>query len=193
MADLAALLEREASAEIEALLGGARERASEIVAEAEREAASLIANRERQAEAQRQAALVRARSSAQLEAASMRLNAQQDAIQTAFRQAESQIEALRGDASRYPAVLAALLKEATEGLRGAPDTVVVHPSDEAAARQAMQEAGVSAELRTDPDTVGGVRVVSGRISVENTLPVRLDALRDELASEVAAALSSKEA
>lgn len=193
MADLAALLEKEASAEIEAILGGARERASEIVAEAEREAEALVATRERQAEANRQAALVRARSSASLEAASMRLNAQQEAIQTVFREAEAQIEALRADGTRYPRILAALLKEAAEGLRGAPDAVVVNPSDEAAVRQALQEAGMNADVRTDPATVAGVRVVSGRISVENTLPARLAALRDELASEVAAALSSKEA
>ena len=193
MADLAALLEKEAGAEIEAILGGARERASEIVAEAEREAESLVASRERQAEANRQAALVRARSSAQLEAASMRLNAQQEAIQTVFREAEAQIEALPGDAARYPAILAALLREAAEGLRGTPDAVVANPADEAAVRQAMRDADVAAEVRTDPTLVAGVRVVSGRISVENTLPSRLAALRDELASEVASALSSKEA
>ena len=197
MADLAALLEKEASAEIEAILGGARERASEIVAEAEREAEALVATRERQAEAQRQAALVRARSSAQLEASSMRLNAQQEAIQSVFREAGAQIEALRTDAARYPQVLAALLTEAAEGLAGTPDAVVVNPEDETAVRTAMTEAGAAtvgdAEVRTDPKTVGGVRVVKGRVSIENTLPARLDSLRDDLASEVAAALSSKEA
>ena len=193
MADLAALLQKEASAEIEAILGGARERASEIVADAEREAEALIATRERQASAQRRAALVRARSSAQLEAASMRLNAQQEAIKEVFREAEAQIEALRGDAARYPQILAALLKEAAEGLDGTPDAVVVHPDDEAAVRRALQEVGLTAEVRTDPATRGGVRVGAGHITVENTLPGRLATLRDELASEVAAALSSKEA
>lgn len=193
MADLAALLEKEASAEIEAILADARERASQIVEEAEREAEALVASRERQAEAQRKAALVRARSSAQLEAASTRLNAQQKAIESVFAEAESGIEELTGDESRYPRVFAELLKEAVEGARGTPDAVVVHPADEKLARRTLEQEDLTAEVRTDPDVVGGVRVVTGHISVENTLGGRLAALRDELASEVAAALMSKEA
>lgn len=193
MADLAALLQKEASAEIEAILAEARERASAIVADAEREAESLVASRERQAEMQRRAALVRARSAAQLEAASMRLNAQQEAIQTVFREAEAQIRALRKDGARYPEVFAALLKEAVDSLQGPPDAIVVHPADEKVAARAAERLGVRGEVRSDPEMGSGVRVVTGRVSVENTLEARLAALRDELASEVAAALTSKEA
>ena len=193
MADLASLLEKEASAEIDAILAEARERASEIKADAEGEAETLVANRERQARSQRQAALVRARSAAQLEAASLRLNAQQDAIAEVFREVEARIEALTSDEARYAPVLTALLKEAAEGLGSAPDAVVVNPADEDLARRAMADAGVRAELRTDPAVTTGVRVATGRISIENTLKARLASLRDDLASEVAAALTSKEA
>lgn len=193
MADLASLLEKEAGAEIESILAEARERASQIVAEAEREAETLVTSRERQAETQRQAALVRARSSAQLEAASLRLNAQQKAISSVFQQVEARIEELVKDRKRYSAVFSALLKEALAGIRGAPDALVVNPADEKLAAAASKEAGITAEVRTDPSVVAGVRVVSGRISVENTLVARLAALREELASEVAAVLTNKEA
>ncbi len=193
MADLAALLDKEASAEIEAILAEARERASAIVADAERDAEALVAARERQAEAQRQAALVRARSAAQLEAASMRLTAQQQAILSVFRQAETSIDELVKDEARYAPILEALLREALDGVRGEPEAIYVHPGDEAVAEKAARAAGVDLEIRTDDAVRAGVKVTTGRVSVENTLPARLDALRDELASEVAAALTSKEA
>lgn len=193
MADLAALLDKEASAEIEAILAEARERASAIVADAEREAEALVGARERQAKAQRQASLVRARSAAQLEAASTRLNAQQEAIQTVFSEVEDRIAALTDDDGRYAPVLEALLREAVDGVRGTPDAVVVHPDDEALAQKAAEAVGVDAGIETDPSIRGGVKVTTGRVAVENTLAARLDALRDELASEVSHALTSKEA
>ena len=193
MADLAALLDKEASAEIEAILAEARERASAIVADAERDAEALVAARERQAKAGRDAALVRARSAAQLEAASMRLNAQQEAIESVFRQAEAEIAELAEDPARYGRVLEELLKEAADGVRGTPEAIVVHPADVDAARKAAKALGLDADVRGDEAVTGGVKLVTGRISVENTLATRLEALRDELSSEVLAALTSKEA
>jgi V/A-type H+-transporting ATPase subunit E len=193
MADLAALLDKEASAEIEAILAEARERASAIVEEAEREAEAIVAARARQAQAQRESARVRARSAAQLEAASMRLNAQQEAIQSVFRAAESAITDLAADEARYATVLEALLREALDGVRGTPETVLVAPSDVAAATKAVAAVGADLPVEADPSVRAGVKVTTGRVSVENTLPARLDALRDELASEVADALTSKEA
>lgn len=192
MADLAALLDKEASAEIEAILAEARERASAITSEAERDAAALVATRERSAQSAREAALVRARSAAQLEAASMRLNAQQAAIQSVFDGVNREIDALRSDATRYASVLEALLREAVAGLTGAPDAVIVHPDEEAIARQAMAAVGIEAALKTDASIRAGVQIVTGPMRVENSLPARLDALRDELASDVAAVLRSEE-
>lgn len=194
MADLSALLEREAGAEIEAILSEARERASEIVAQAESEAETLRASRERAAESQRQAALVRARSSAQLEAASMRLRAQQEAIVGVFDEVGERLDALARDRKRYAEVLTTLAREALAGLEGArPDAVVVHPDDEATAREALSALKLDAPLETDPSVRTGVRLRTGRVSVENSLHGRLAALREELASEVAHALTGKEA
>lgn len=192
MADLAALLGKEAGAEIEAILSEARERASEIVADAEREAETVRAARERQAKAQREAQMVRARSAAQLEAASMRLNAQQEAIESVFRAVDAKIDALTEDEDRYAGVLEALVREAADGLSTAPTAIRVHPDDVEAAGKAAKAAGVDAPVEADDSVRAGVKVTSGRMSIENTLPARLDALRDELASEVAATLTSKE-
>lgn len=193
MADLAALLDKEASAEIEAILAEARERASAIVEEAEREADTIVSARARQAQAQRESARVRARSAAQLEAASMRLNAQQEAIQSVFRAAETVISDLAADEARYATVLEALLREALDGVRGTPEKVLVAPGDVAAATKAVAAVGADLPVEADETVRAGVKVTTGRVSVENTLPARLDALRDELASEVADALTSKEA
>lgn len=192
MADLAALLDKEAGAEIEAILSEARERASEIVAEAEREAETLRATRERQAKSQREAQLVRTRSAAQLEAASTRLHAQQKAIESVFGAVADKIEALTQDASRYGTVLEALIREAADALPAAPTTIRVHPDDVEVASAAAKAVGVDAPVEGDATVRAGVKVTSGRMSIENSLPARLDALRDELASEVADALTSKE-
>lgn len=194
MADLSALLEREASAEIESILSEARERASEIVAEAEREAETLRAARERSAASQKEAMRVRSRSSAQLDASSMRLRAQQEAIRDVFDTAERTLRDLVEDRDRYAEVFGKLLDEALAGLDGSsPDAVEVNPADEELAREALQRAGVEAEVRHDPELEGGVRVRTGRITLENTLTGRLAALREELASEVAHLLTRQEA
>ena len=123
----------------------------------------------------------------------MRLNAQQEAIQSVFREAEDEIAALTDDDARYAPVFASLLREALDGVRGTPDALVVHPDDEDVAKKAAKAAGVDADVTTDPSVRAGVKVTTGRVAVENTLYGRLDALRDELASEVADALTSKEA
>lgn len=194
MADLAALLDSEASAEIEAIHSEARTRASEIVAEAESEAETILASRERTAKQQRDAALVRARSAAQLEAASLKLNAQQQAIESVFAAAAGQLRTYAESDAGWDATLAALLDEAVEAVGGtdAVAEIAVNPADRAAATKAAKAAGVDATVTTDADLTAGVRVTAtNRTIVANTLTGRLDALRDELASDVSQALLEK--
>jgi V/A-type H+-transporting ATPase subunit E len=193
MADLAALLDKEASAEIDAILAEARERASAIVADADAEAEAIVAKRERTAKAAREATLVRARSAAQLAAASTRLQAQQRAIQSVFEAVEARFADLPNDAERYRGLMDALLREAVEGVGGTPTAIRVAPGDVDLAREVATAAGVDAEVQAADDVRSGVRVVAGSVSVENTLPARLEALRDELASDVARVLEGPEA
>lgn len=190
MSDLSALLEREASAEIEAILTEARERASAVVAEARSEAEQLLATRRRAAEAQREAALVRARSAAQLEASALRLQAQHAALEGVFTAARERMGALAGDAKAYRAVLGRLLQEAVDDV-GATEVarVTAATSDLATVRTLVKAAGLEVPVEASDDVALGVRVVSRRHStVENTLDARLAALAGELAADVSRTL-----
>ncbi len=92
MSDLAALLDKEASAEIAAISSEAQARASELEAAAQAEAEAFTAGRERSAQSLYEAALVRARSAAQLEAASIRLKAQHAGVQSVFDAARAELD-----------------------------------------------------------------------------------------------------
>ncbi len=190
MSDLAALLEKEASAEISAILTEARERASEVVARARKEAETLVSQRERQAAAQHSAAVVRSRSSAQLEASSLQLRAQHAGVEAVFQRASERLTALVEDADAYAPVLEKLLAEAVAG-SAAEDVqaVLVNPDDRATAEAAVAKLSLSAPVEVDAGVRAGVRLrLKGNNTVENSLFERLEVLRAELASEVSEAL-----
>ena len=189
MADLTALLEREASAEIDAILSEARSRASEIVAQAETEAESQRATRERTSATQREATLVRAQSAAQLQASALTLRAQHEAVESVFEAVAERLAALTSDAKAYEPVLTTLIQEAVEAVGAdAVGALEVAKADVALATKIAKASGIDAAVSAG-DVSGGVRVLTTRgSSVENTLLARLDALRGELASSVAQAL-----
>ncbi len=195
MANLAALLDQEASAEIEAILSEARERASEITSKAEEDAEAIIAQKKRTLASQYDAAKVQARSSAQLEAASKKLRAQHQAVEAVFDQTKDDLHALIDDKDRYRPIFSTLVKEVV-GELGSDNiaTVTVHPDDQDLANDALEEHGVSAEVETDAAVVGGLRAKASKMSIviENTLVDRLEAARDDLASEVSKALLADE-
>lgn len=190
MADLSALLDKEASTEIETILSEARKRASEIVAGAKSEADALEAARARAVKAQAEATLVRAKSAAQLEASSLRLNAQHDGVEGVFAAARAALDEMVGDEGAYAPVFAKLLTEAVAGVGGLGlQALVVAPQDRALADKAVAAAGLNVPVETADDIKGGVRLrTANRSVIENTLYGRLDALRGELASEVSTAL-----
>ncbi len=190
MPDLAALLDKEASAEVEALLSEARQRASEIVTKARQEAETTIAQRRRLAETQRSAAIVRARSSAQLEASSVKLRAQHRGVEGVFAAAREEIDGVVKDAKRYAPVFEALLREAAEGLEADDvSAVVVHPGEKTVAEAAVKSVGLRAPVQTSDDIRTGVRLRIGTNNyIENSLLGRLEVLRAELASDVSTAL-----
>jgi V/A-type H+/Na+-transporting ATPase subunit E len=190
MANLAALLEKEASAEIEALLSEARKRASEIVASAKAEADSIVAQREQSSRAQYEATLVRAKSAAQLEASSLKLRAQHGAVENVLAAAKAQLDALVKD-KNYEGVFQKLLKEALEAVGGNTanvSAVIVNSSDKALAEKIAATLGLQGKVKTDDSVKGGVKLATGTNTIENTLYGRLAALRDELASAVSSIL-----
>lgn len=185
MSDLSALLESEASAEIDAILTEARARADEILAAARAEADGLRASTERTAKAQREALLVRGQSSARLEASALRLRARHDAVEGVFAAVAERLDAVASDPASFEPVLRTLLAAAIEAVGAESVTeVVVAQRDAATTARLLEALGVRAPV-TAGDVRGGV-VVRGRrgSSVEHTLHGRLAALRDELASRV---------
>lgn len=196
MANLAALLEREASAEVETILSEARWRASEIVAKAEEDAKALTAQRERLSQTQGEAARVRARSAAQLEASSLRLRAQHGVVEGVFEAAEAELRSLLRDDKRYTPMLSTLLDEAVEALGGKENVaaVSVNPADEKRAKEAAKKYGLDGKVETDAAVEGGVKVKAlSNVTVENSLFDRLQAAREELASEVSKLLGAPSA
>ena len=190
MANLSTLLEKEASAEIEAILSEARERASEIVAQAKEDAETTTAQQKRTAETQYEAALVRARSSAQLEASSLKLRAQHQAVEEVFQAAHDDLESLtkKKDNATYAGIMEGLLVEALEGIGGAENAaaVVVNPEDKATGEKVAAKHNLKDKVETDEAIEGGVRVrsQSGNVRLQNTLYGRLESAREELTSEV---------
>ena len=188
---VSALLEKEASAEIQAIRSEAQERASEIVAKANDEADALRKQRERGAKTQYEASLVRAKSSAQLEASSMRLRSQHEAVEQVIEAARAKIDALTQDKA-YEDVLEKLLKEALEAVGGKEnvEAVVVNSAERSAAEKVALKHGLKTKVETDDSVRGGVRLKRGSVVLENTLYERLDGLRDELASDISRVLFS---
>jgi V/A-type H+/Na+-transporting ATPase subunit E len=190
MANLAALLEKEAGAEIEAILSEARSRASEIVASARTEAEGIVSGRDRNAKSQYEATLVRARSAAQLEASSLKLRAQHSAVENVLTAAKGQLDALL-KGQQYEATLQKLLKEAFDAVGGNAanvSAVMVNSSDKALAEKIAATMGLQGKVKTDDSVKGGVKLATGTNTIENTLYGRLAALRDELASAVSGVL-----
>jgi V/A-type H+/Na+-transporting ATPase subunit E len=190
MANLAALLEKEAGAEIEAILSEARARASEIVASAKSEAEGILSGRDRSAKSQHESTLIRAKSAAQLEASSLKLRAQHSAVENVLTAAKGQLDALL-KGQQYEGTFQKLLKEALESVGGNTanvSAVMVNSSDKALAEKLAATMGLQGKVKTDDSVKGGVKLATGTNTIENTLYARMGALRDELASAVSGVL-----
>ncbi len=187
--DLVAILEKEATAERERILGEARAKADEITAQAQREAQSYLEAQHRRLDAEQKAARTKAQSSAQLRAASLVLQTKDQAITDVFTQAEAELAQIPRNKTRYPNILRGLIKEGAAGLPGRI-VIEVGSNDLELARGAVRELGLDAEVKASAEIAGGVRLATldGRFVVENTLTSRLERVKPLLTSEVAALL-----
>jgi len=186
---LAALLDQEAGAEIEAILAAARSRVSELVAAAKEREEVRLAEAQRILAAQHEAAMVRAESAAQLEATAVKLRAQHRVVEAVFARAAKELDALIGDAKRYQPVLLKLLNEAIDALGGEAikiASVTVNPADQALITAVAKKLNLAVEIKTDPELRGGVKVTAAdaNVSITNSLPVRLAAVREELTTDL---------
>ena len=128
MANLAALLDQEASAEIKSIISEAQGRASEIIDKAKAEAEGFFNEKKRSIESQSEAEIVRAKSAPQLEASSVKLQIQHDAVESVFANVKEELQALVKDKKSYGSTLENLLKEASEAVGGNLSSIVVNLS-----------------------------------------------------------------
>ncbi len=189
MVKLAALLEQEAGAEVDSILAEARNRVSELVTAAKERGQVRLVQAQSAMEAQHEAAMVRARSAARLEATALKLRAQHRAIEAVFAQAAQELDSLIGDAKRYQPVLLKLLNEAIDALGGEAvkiAAVTVNPDDQELITAVAKKLDLGAEIKTDPRLRGGIKVAAAdlNVSVTNSLPERLAAVREELATDL---------
>ena len=189
MADLATLLESEANAEVEAILSEARSKADAIVQSATEQAGSLVDLRRRTLETELVAAQVRARSAADLDSASQRLNANHVATEQSFTQAETELRNFT-KSGEYKNVLEKLMTE-VKGAIANISKLEVHPDDVAVATEAAKNAGLNVPVTANSEIATGVRAVAegGQSSITNTLLGRLSRARDGLLSDVARVLA----
>ena len=188
MADLAKLLESEASAEIETILAEARSRADGIVKLAEEQAKSILEGKRRALENELSAARIRAKSASDLEGSALKLGASHGASQQAFSQAESELRQFT-KSGEYQHVLEKLIREAATALGGL-SKLEVNSSDLETAKKAVLATGLAIEVHSNDKIETGVRGIglSGSSSVTNTLIGRLARAKDGLLADVAKVL-----
>jgi vacuolar-type H+-ATPase subunit E/Vma4 len=187
--ELVAILEREASAEIERVLTEARAQAEQLLAAARKDAQVYLEEQQRRLDAERAAAATRAQSAAQVKAAALVLQAKDRAIADVFARAEAELAQVQQDKARYGAILRGLIKEAAAALTGR-FRVEVNPRDLEITRQAVRDLKLDADVVASDAVSGGARLSTGdgRLVVENTLQSRLARVKTIVASEVAALL-----
>jgi V/A-type H+-transporting ATPase subunit E len=183
--DIFRALEEQADKDSEAVLVEARAHAASIVEEAE-----LAASKSRAAHVEAAEKLARSRSaqdlnSVRLDARKQMAGVKERAVNDAFEAALVEVANVRARAD-YPQSFRALATEALTGVEGEFD-VLVDPADVDLARTVLAEHGVSAEVRPDLSTAGGlvISLDDGRVMRRNTLEDRLDKLRSLAQAEVA--------
>ena len=183
MSKLKDILQEEALAEINKILGEADSKAETLIAEAKSKASERLEACRRKVEAELRGATRRAESTAELILSTARMQVKGEAINLVKNKVLSGLEEIAGKPN-YGKILEALAEEARKAV-GAPEAVVVHPSDKAKLRTWAIRKGL--ELRTDPGLHLGVRIVAhgGQRSAENSLPERLKRAWESVASGVA--------
>jgi vacuolar-type H+-ATPase subunit E/Vma4 len=188
--DIFRALEEQAAKDSEAVLVEARAHADAIVEEAEHEAART--RDARVADAARNAKLSSAQdlNAAKLEARKKLAAVKDVAVGGVFEDATAELKKTRG-AAGYQATFRRLADEALESVVG-EFSVLVDPADVELATAVLREKGLSAEVRGDLSTSGGLAVSTdgGRVMHRNTLEDRLDKLRGMAQADVAEILFS---
>ncbi|MDF1542680.1 MAG: V-type ATP synthase subunit E [Anaerosomatales bacterium] len=188
--DIFRALDEQADKECEDILATARAQAEAILADAEEQAAGICSACVEHTESAMQRKAAKQTNAARLEGKKKVASVKEAAVSDAFEKSAERLASIR-TRDTYPAMFKSLVSEALAGVSG-DMVLLVDPSDEALARQALDELGVDAEVRTELTTSGGVAVLTGngRIMRRNTLEDRLDKVRNSIQSDVAEILFS---
>ncbi|MFU8891792.1 MAG: V-type ATP synthase subunit E [Anaerosomatales bacterium] len=188
--DIFRALDEQADKECEDILATARAQAEAILADAEEQAAGICSACVEHTESAMQRKTAKQTNAARLEGKKKVASVKEAAVSDAFEKSAERLASIR-TRDTYPGIFKSLVSEALAGVSG-DMVLLVDPSDEALARQALDELGVDAEVRTELSTSGGVAVLTGngRIMRRNTLEDRLDKVRNFIQSDVAEILFS---
>ncbi|MBW6467901.1 MAG: V-type ATP synthase subunit E [Coriobacteriia bacterium] len=188
--DIFRALDEQADKECEDILATARAQAEAILADAEEQAAGICSACVEHTESAMQRKTAKQTNAARLEGKKKVASVKEAAVSDAFEKSAERLASIR-TRDTYPGIFKSLVSEAFAGVSG-DMVLLVDPSDEALARQALDELGVDAEVRTELSTSGGVAVLTGngRIMRRNTLEDRLDKVRNFIQSDVAEILFS---
>ncbi len=187
--DILKALDDQAQADCDAVIGEAKEHAKLILEEAQREADNVhdgfVKQVERVATTDASKKVNAARLAAKMNVSSVK----GDGVASVFDSARTQLPTLRS--SGYDRLFGQLAAEAFAGLSGSV-TVHVVAADVDLAQSAAAAAGLSADVRGDLDSAGGlvVEMNGGRIVRRNTLEDRLERSRQLVQSDVAKVLFS---
>lgn len=183
--DIFRALEEQAEKDSQAVLAEAAAHAEAILEEAE---AAAARQRDEQVESAGRAAKAKSAqdlNSVRLEARKQLAGVKERAVSDVFDQALTDLGSVRSK-PEYAAVFRRLADEALEGA-GDDFVVLVDPADVEVARSVLADKGMSAEVRPDLSTNGGLVVAfdGGRVLRRNTFEDRLDKLRGLAQAEVA--------
>jgi V/A-type H+-transporting ATPase subunit E len=111
-------------------------------------------------------------------------------FEQAFAGAGTRLKGLRS-APEYPEVFTRLLAEAAGSMGDGVFVIHIDPRDEALCRKTLSSLGLSAEVRTDITTAGGViaGLPDGSVVISNTVESRLERAKELKRKEVHAILT----
>lgn len=193
--DILKALEEKAEARVAAIESEAQQRASEILAEVDKDAARTKRMRLKKIDDQIRSEATGIVYSAQLKAKNQLIKAQEETVDEAFHKAELRLKDLDKQAD-YPQILEVLLDECLDFFPQGEVLVQVRPNDRGTLEKMLSDRGRSFRISDTPLAASGGLVVSspdGQIVVSNTFDSRLERARDHLRLEISKTLFGAQA
>jgi len=183
--DIFKALDEQADEEAEQVLREAHDHADVIAADAEEEAEAIRLARVSEAERTTRLRAAQSVNAAKLSARKRAAAVKQEGVERSFTRATELLEGVRASA-RYPEVFRKLAEEALAGVEGDVE-VLVDPSDVKLASETIAALGISATVKPELASDGGLVVVleGGRIVRRNTFEDRLSKVRERAQAAVA--------